>query len=105
MVVYTIHIIHGGKCDGCKKRLPEILSKTMQFPLSQQCACGKNHFTKDILDGLGGKVSIKTFDSDRLYAMIAKTYVDKNFSIEYANSKAQGVVAREKVRFEQKYGF
>lgn len=105
MVVYTIYVIHAAKCPNDNKWIPEIFSKKPDFTQGQKCPkCNREYTPKELVDLCGGRVSVKEFDSDKLYIKIVKSY-DGLRSRYDAEKTAIRCVLREQQRFEQKYGF
>lgn len=105
MVVYTVYTLHGARCEVCKRWIKEIVSKIPEFPDLIECTCTTKYTPKEMVDKLNAKTDVKEFDSEKLYKHIVQEYIDRKSSLQKANDMAQVVVAREKLRFEQKYGF
>lgn len=105
MVNYTIYCIHGAKCLQCKRWIPRLFSKKPEFQQGKKCEkCYREYSPKELVNECGGRIDIIEFDSDKLYLKIMKSYEGKRPKAD-AQETALRVVQREKLRFEQKYGF
>lgn len=105
MVIYTIYILRAARCAICKRWIKEVISKVPEFPDVIQCTCTTKYTPKEMVEKLHAKTEVKEFDSERLYKRIVQEYLDKHSSLQKANDMAQIVVSRQKLQFEQKYGF
>lgn len=105
MVVYTVYILRAARCEVCKRWMKEVISKVPEFPDVIQCSCTTKYTPKEMVEKLHAKTEVKEFDSEKLYKRIVQEYLDKNSSLQKANDMAQIVVSRQKLQFEQKYGF
>ena len=105
VVTYTVYILRAARCQICKRWMKEVISKVPEFPDVIQCTCTTKYTPKEMVEKLNANTEVKEFDSEKLYKRIVQEYIDKQSSLQKANDMAQIVVAREKLRFEQKYGF
>lgn len=105
MVVYTVYTIHGARCAVCKRWIKEVISKVPKFPDVIECTCTTKYTPRQLVNEMNAKTDVKEFDSDKLYKHIVQQYLDKKSSMAHATEVACRVIAREKERFEKKYGF